>query len=102
MSSPGGSGLLDPLFGDADAAAHLSDEARLQAMLDVEVALVEVEAELGIVPRAAVGPIRTAARSDLYDRDEIAREAADAGNLAIPLVRNLTQRVATIDADAAR
>ena len=102
MSSPGGSGLLGPLFGDADAAAHLSDDARLQAMLDVEVALVEVEAELGIVPGAAVGPIRTAARSDLYNRDEIAREAADDGNLAIPLVRHLTERVATIDADAAR
>ena len=102
MSSPGGSGLLERLFGDADAAAHLSDDARLQAMLDVEVALVEVEAELGIVPRAAVGPIRAAARSDLYNRDEIAAEAADDGNLAIPLVRHLTQRVATIDADASR
>src|ERR1700752_2703396 len=97
-----GSDLLGPLFGDADAAEHLSDRARLQAMLDVEVALAEVEAELGVVPRAAVEPIRAAARADRFDRVAIAAEAARDGNLAIPLVRHLTRAVETIDGNAAR
>src|SRR5258706_9885628 len=95
-------GLLGPLFGDPEVAEHLSDRARLQAMLDVEAALADVEAQLGIVPRAAVEPIRAAARADLYDCGAIAAEAADAGNLAIPLVRHLTRQVETIDRDAAR
>ena len=97
-----GSDLLGPLFGDADAAEHLSDRARLQAMLDVEVALAEVEAELGVVPRPAVEPIRAAARADRFDRVAIAAEAARDGNLAIPLVRHLTRAVETIDGHAAR
>jgi 3-carboxy-cis,cis-muconate cycloisomerase len=102
MSSAGGSDLLGPLFGDADVAAHLSDSACLQAMLDVEATLAEVEALLGIVPRPLVDAIRAAAKSDLYDHEAIAAEAADDGNLAIPLVRHLTARVAEVDADAAR
>jgi 3-carboxy-cis,cis-muconate cycloisomerase len=97
-----GSDLLGPLFGDAEVAGHLSDSARLQAMLDVEATLAEVEALLGIVPRPLVEAIRAAAKSDLYDQEAIAAEAADAGNLAIPLVRHLTARVAESDADSAR
>ena len=74
----------------------------LQSMLDVEAALAEVEAELGVIPRAAVEPIRSAARGELYDRDALAAAAADAGNLAIPLVRHLTKQVETIDREAAK
>ena len=102
MSDAGDATLLGPLFGDPDVAAHLSDQARLQAMLDVEAALADVEAQLGLVPRSAVEPIRAAARADLYDRHVIAAEAADDGNLAIPLVRHLTRKVAESSADAAR
>src|SRR6266850_7807352 len=102
MSSEAERDLLGPLFGDSEVAVDLSDRARLQAMLDVEAALADVEAQLGIVPRSAVDPIRAAARADLYDCGAIAAEAADAGNLAIPLVRHLTRQVETIDRDAAR
>ncbi len=102
MSSQEQSDLLGPLFGDAEVADHLSDRARLQAMLDVEAALAEVEAQLGIVPRAAVEPIRAAAHADLYEFSAIATEAAEDGNLAIPLVRHLTRQVEAIDREAAR
>src|SRR6266850_6108586 len=102
MSSEAERDLLGPLFGDSEVAVDLSDRARLQAMLDVEAALAKVEAELGIVPRAAVEPIRAAAQADRYDCRTIAAEAAEDGNLAIPLVRHLTRQVETIDRDAAR
>jgi 3-carboxy-cis,cis-muconate cycloisomerase len=102
MSSAGGSDLLGPLFGDAEVAARLSDSARLQAMLDVEAALAEVEALLGIVPRPLVEAIRAAARAEFYDQEAIAAEAADEGNVAIPLVRHLRRRVAESEPDAAR
>jgi 3-carboxy-cis,cis-muconate cycloisomerase len=102
MSSQDGSDLLGALFGDAEVADHLSDRARLQAMLDVEVALAEAEAALGIVPAAAVEAIRAAARADRYDHGAIEVEAARDGNLAIPLVRHLTRAVEAIDPTAAR
>ncbi len=94
--------LFGPLFGDEEIAAHLSDRARLQAMLDVEAALADAEAQLGILPRSCATPIRDAARASLYDIAAIAAEAAEAGNLAIPLVRHLTRHVAAADPDAAR
>ena len=97
-----GGGLHGLLFGDEPVAAHFSDRARLQRMLDVEAALAEAEAATGIVPRACVAPIRSAASAELYDQAAIAAEAARAGNIALPLVRSLTSRVAAADERAAR
>src|SRR5262245_28426028 len=102
MSSDIGSGLLGPLFGDSEVSAYLSDRARLQAMLDVEAALAEIEGELGVIPRQAVGAIQAAAQADRFDFAAIAAAAAGDGNLAIPLVRQLTQAVEANDGDAAR
>jgi 3-carboxy-cis,cis-muconate cycloisomerase len=79
-----------------------SADARLQAMLDVEAALAEAEAALGVIPNAAATAIRAAARVSLFDTAAIAAEARHAGNLAIPLVQHLTSRVAAEDAVAAR
>jgi 3-carboxy-cis,cis-muconate cycloisomerase len=75
---------------------------RMQAMLDVEAALAEVLASLGIIPTAAAKPIRDAARAELYDEAQLVDEARRAGNLAIPLVRNLTEKVAAANNEAAR
>ena len=94
--------LLSALFGDAEAGAHLSDHARLQAMLDVEAALAFAEARLGIIPGTAATAIRAVARAELLDVAAIASEAAGAGNLAIPLVTQLTRLVADANPDAAR
>jgi 3-carboxy-cis,cis-muconate cycloisomerase len=85
-----------------ELATHFSSTARLQALLDVEAALAEAEASLGVIPRAAAAPIRQAARAELYEAVAIESEARRAGNLAIPLVRHLTARVASTDAVAAR
>ena len=89
--------LLSGLFGDPNVSASLSDRARLQRMLDVEAALAEVESGLGIIPATAAASIRDEARAELYDLAAIASEAAAAGNLAIPVVRHLTRRVAARD-----
>ena len=91
---------LPELFGDPEVTRVLSADARLQRMLDVEAALAETEAALGVIPAAAAVRIREAARVDLYDCGAITSEGARSGNLAIPLVRHLTERVAHADADA--
>ncbi|MGD9902994.1 MAG: 3-carboxy-cis,cis-muconate cycloisomerase [Vicinamibacterales bacterium] len=78
-----------------------SPAGRVQALLDVEVALVEALAEAGVVPAGSVAPIRAAARADRYDLDALQRSALDAGNLLIPVVSALTRQVATTDPTAA-
>ena len=94
--------LHDRLLGDPDIRERFGGRAQLQAMLDVEAALAEAEAAAGVVPTSCVAPIRAAANADLYDRTQIADEAAGAGNAVIPVVRHLTARVAAADPDAAR
>src|SRR2546425_1754088 len=100
MAAPGG--LYEPLFGERDVAACLSDQARVQAMLDVEVALADALARVDVVPAGSVDPIRQAARAQFYDLAALATDAARTGSVVIPLVADLTRRVAAIDADAAR
>jgi 3-carboxy-cis,cis-muconate cycloisomerase len=93
--------VLELLGCAPEVAAALSDRARIQAMLDVEAALAHAEAACGVIPAAAVGPIAQAARAELYDLGELAVDARRSGNLAIPLVAQLTARVAATDATAA-
>lgn len=100
--SSGSADLFAPLFADPDVLEHLSDRARLQAMLDVEAALAEVQAELGIIPREAAVHIRRAARADLFDLNTIAIETATDGVPTIPLVRHLTKVVQRSNREAAR
>jgi 3-carboxy-cis,cis-muconate cycloisomerase len=80
----------------------MSEAARVQAMLDVELALVEALAGVGLVPASCIPAVRNAARAELYDPRALALAAAQAGNLAIPLVESLTARVASADPAAAR
>ena len=102
MSNGAGSELLGPLFGDAEVGACLSERARVQAMLDVEASLAEIEGEVGVIPRQAVTAIQAAAQADRFDLDAIGAAAAADGNLAIPLVRQLTLAVEALDREAAR
>ncbi len=79
-----------------------SDRTRVQRMLDFEAALAVAEARHGVIPVAAVAPIGSACNADSIDFFALAEAAAAAGNLAIPLVKQLTARIAASDAEAAR
>lgn len=94
--------IFDSLFGDPAVDAHLSDASRVSAMLRVEVALAKAEASLGVIPASAVSAIERGASIANFDLAALAADAVHAGNLAIPLVQQLTAHVARIDADAAR
>ncbi|MFJ2992620.1 3-carboxy-cis,cis-muconate cycloisomerase [Pandoraea sp. NPDC087047] len=94
--------LLDSLLRGGAVTARFSRDATLQGMLDFEVALAAAQAEAGLIPAAAVSPITAAARASELDWPALRDDAACAGNLAIPLVKQLTARVKTLDADAAR
>jgi 3-carboxy-cis,cis-muconate cycloisomerase len=93
--------LFDELFSFAELQKILSDESRIQRMLDFEAALANAEAQVGLIPEQAARKIAEHCRVDQFDLSSIARHAAQAGNLAIPLVKSLTEAVAKQDKAAA-
>jgi 3-carboxy-cis,cis-muconate cycloisomerase len=96
------SSLLAPMLSSAAMRGVLDDRARLQRMLDFEVALARAEAAVGIVPALVVDPIANAARAEQYDLASLAQAAVVAGNIVIPLIEALTTQVGKSDATAAR
>jgi 3-carboxy-cis,cis-muconate cycloisomerase len=94
--------LLDPLFRWRALDKIFSDRARVQRMLDFEAALARAEASVGVIPRAAAVAIEKKCQAELIDFSLLAESAALAGNLAIPLVKQLTALVARDDKESAR
>lgn len=57
-----------------EMAALWSDESKFQCWLEVEIAVCEAQAELGVIPKEAVADIKAKARFDLKRIDEIEAE----------------------------
>src|SRR6516164_6873827 len=68
-------------------------ENRWQAWLDVEAALAEAQAELGIIPKPAADAIMRAARLELLSRERIDEGFARTGHTIVPLVWELSRVV---------
>ncbi|SAL72956.1 3-carboxy-cis,cis-muconate cycloisomerase [Caballeronia arvi] len=94
--------LTDLICGNAAANAVWSPRATVQAMLDVEAALARASALHGVIPASAVDSIVAACNADNIDADALMTGAAAGGNLAIPLVKQLTAVVKASDAEAAK
>lgn len=94
--------MLDSMFGSEAVDRIFSDLARLQRMLDFEAALARAEAKVGVIPAAAATAIARRCDAALFDLVSLATAAIDSGNLAIPMVKQLTDLVAKDDQDAAR
>ena len=94
--------LFDPLFRSEEIEKALSDQARLQGMLDFERALARAEARAGVIPATAADAISEKCKAELFEINALAQGAKLAGNVAIPLVKELTHLVAAADEDAAR
>jgi 3-carboxy-cis,cis-muconate cycloisomerase len=95
------SSLYAPMMASAAMRAICDDTAYLQAMLDVEAALARAESALGVIPPEAAAPIVATCRADRFDLGALADAATRSGNLAIPLVKALTDQVARTDVNAA-
>jgi 3-carboxy-cis,cis-muconate cycloisomerase len=94
--------LLAPMLSSVAMRAVCDDMACLQNMLDFEAALARAEAEAGVIPASAAGPITKACKAAAFDLAALADAATRSGNVAIPLVKALTADVAKADAEAAR
>src|SRR5271168_4148011 len=93
--------LLDSLFRSPAMDGAFSDTARLQGVLDFEAALARAEAACGIIPLKAATVITAKCSAEFFDFAALQTTAANAGNLAIPMVQQLTALVAKEDAGAA-
>jgi 3-carboxy-cis,cis-muconate cycloisomerase len=79
-----------------------SDAEAVQRMLDFEAALARAEAAHGVIPEAAVAAIVACCDAARLDMPALAQAAAAAGNLAIPLVKQLTAAVLREDEEAGK
>jgi 3-carboxy-cis,cis-muconate cycloisomerase len=94
--------LTGPMFSTEKMREVFSGQACVQHMLDVEAALARAEARVGVIPASAVAPIGASCSAERIDLPSLADAAASGGNLAIPLVKQLTAQVAQSDKDAAK
>jgi len=94
--------LFDDLFSYDALEQLLSDDARIRAILRFEAALALAEARSGVIPEGAAHKIAEHCNSLKPNVREIAKQAELAGNIAIPLVKLLTETVAQHDKDASR
>ena len=93
--------LFDPLFTSDAMRQVFSDRHRLQRMLDFEAALARALVESGIAPKSVIAAIESQCHAELFDMESLARATALSGNVAIPMVRSLTELVAKTNPQAA-
>jgi 3-carboxy-cis,cis-muconate cycloisomerase len=85
-----------------EAQAAFSDAALIEAMLRFELALAQAQGRLGLIPAQAAAAIARHGAGLTVDAEVLAREAANAGSLAIPFVKALTAHVGEHAREAAR
>ena len=94
--------LLDKLFRYEAVDRIFSDQAYIQSLLEFEAALALAEAKAGVIPAADATIIAAACHAEQFNIEELASQASLSGNVAIPLVKKLTELVAKQSKDAAR
>ena len=85
--------MFDRIFVPAPFREALSDDAWLQAMLDVERALAAAESRAGVIPADAARAIAAACSAKRFDPAALGDSGRSAGNPVEPLVRALTEAV---------
>ena len=94
--------LTGPMSASGEMLRLFSDREAVQRMLDFEAALARAEAAHGVIPEAAVAAIVACCDVSKIDMPALAQAAAAAGNLAIPLVKQLTAAVLRQDQEAGK
>jgi 3-carboxy-cis,cis-muconate cycloisomerase len=86
-------GLFDSMFTTDEMSDVTSDASWIRAMLDFEAALATAEGRLGVIPPAAAEEIALSCRHEKFDPVALGRAARLGANPAIPLVKQLRERV---------
>ena len=85
--------MFDQLFTDSEIEALLTDEAIIRAMLRFEAALAQAQADVRLIPAEQASLITRVCDEARIDQQKIIAAAKNAGNPAIPLVKELTALV---------
>jgi len=94
--------LLDGFFRSPAVEPLFTDAAAVQSILDFEAALARAQARAGIISEHFASIISASCRASLMDLPALAQAMPSAGNLAIPLLKQLTAIVARTSPEAAR
>jgi 3-carboxy-cis,cis-muconate cycloisomerase len=94
--------LLDGFFRSPTVEPLFTDTAAVQSILDFEAALARAQARAGLISENFASTIASSCRAELFDLPTLAQAMPAAGNLAIPLLKQLTAIVARTSPDAAR
>ena len=85
--------MFEAIAARGEAAAAVSDQGWLQAMLDAEAALAEALASAGLISADEADAIAAVCVAERFDAAQIAADAAGAGNPVVPLKAALTAAV---------
>lgn len=96
--------LYASLFYQKDVTDIFSDSSLIAYMIQVEVALAQAQAQVGVIPQNAANTIAQVGEHalDKFDFSALAIATGLAGNIAIPFVKQLTAIVKDTDEDASR
>ncbi|MCU4412253.1 3-carboxy-cis,cis-muconate cycloisomerase [Acinetobacter oleivorans] len=96
--------LYASLFYQKDVTDIFSDSSLITYMIQVEVALAQAQAKVGVIPQNAANTIAQVAEQAIekFDFPALAVATGLAGNIAIPFVKQLTAIVKDVDEDASR
>src|SRR5260370_29430514 len=94
--------LFDKLFRYEAIDRIFSDREYVQALLDFEAALARAEAKAGVIPAADAQIIAAACRAEQFNVEELGAQAALSANVAIPLIKKLTDLIAKLSRYASR
>ena len=94
--------LYDKLFRNEALDRIFSAHETIQSLLQFEAALARAESQAGVIPEPDARAISAACHAENFDLEDIAKQAAHSGNVAIPLVKQLTEQVTKSNKDAAR
>jgi 3-carboxy-cis,cis-muconate cycloisomerase len=94
--------LLDGFFRSPSVESVFGDAAAVQSILDFEAALARAQARAGIISASAGAAISSSCRVELFDLPSLAQAMPSAGNLAIPLLKQLNAIVGRNSPDALR
>lgn len=100
FSAPGR--LTDLIGGTHEVNSIWTARNTIQSLLDVEAALAIAEGMHDVIPKSAMHPIVAACKVANIDAHALMEGASTGGNLAIPLVKQLTAVVKRVDPEAAR
>lgn len=95
--------LYASLFYSAKITEIFSDQSLVAYMLQVEAALAQAQAQVGVIPETAAKQIVAVAQqpvTELINFEALAIASGLAGNIAIPLVKQFTLAVKAVDAEA--